>query len=92
VLVGAGAAGLVLSGVAALIVLDKKSIVEEDCDENLVCKSEAGKNAADTGQTWSTIGTIAFVVGVAGAGAGTYLLLTAEPEHKSGFVGVRATF
>lgn len=92
VLVGAGAAGLLLSGVAALVVLDRKSVVEEDCDENLVCKTEAGKNAADTGQTWSTIGTIAFVAGVAAAGTGTYLVLTAEPEQKSAFVGLRAAF
>jgi hypothetical protein len=92
VLIGAGAAGLALSGVAALVVLDRKSVVEEECDENLVCKSQAGKNAADTGQTWSTIGTVAFVVGLAGAGAGTYLILTAEPDRQSAFVGVRAAF
>lgn len=92
VVLGAGAGALALSGVAALFVLDRKATVEKDCDANLVCKSQAGKDAADSGQTWSTIGTIAFVAGAVGVGAGTYLLVSAEPAKKSAFISASATF
>lgn len=92
VVLGTGAGALALSGVAALIVLDRKATVEKDCDANLVCKSETGKRAAESGQVWSTIGTIAFVAGVAGVGAGTYLIVSAEPAHKTAFIGARAAF
>jgi hypothetical protein len=93
---GLGAAGLVTTAIAAAVVLDRKATVKEECKDDqvtgsLVCSPD-GKDAADNGKIWGTIGTVAFIVGIAGAGAGSYLLLTADGSDSHAMIHVQARF
>jgi tetratricopeptide (TPR) repeat protein len=92
---GLGAAGLATTAIAAAIVLDRKATVEEECkdapDGELVCSPD-GKDAAENGKIWGTVGTVAFIIGVAGAGAGSYLLLTADGSDSHGMLRLQARF
>ncbi len=78
---GVGLATLAASGITTLLMLRQESKVEDGCDTSTkVCDSQAGVDAASTGKIWSTVSTVLFSVGVAGVGAGTFLVLTAEPR------------
>lgn len=91
-LLGLGAAGFVTTAVAAGFVLDRKATVNDECPPNLAC-SEEGKNAANSGKVWSTVGTVAFIVGAAAGGAGTYLILTAPTsDRQAGSLALRHAF
>src|SRR5450432_1302781 len=89
---GVGVAGVVTGVVAGLIVLNKKSTVNSECD-NKVC-SQAGIDAVHSGKTFGVITTVGFVAGALGLGTATYLFLSApgaEITRSSGYlVGVRA--
>lgn len=76
---GVGAASLAVGLVAGAMVLDKKATVEQLCDER-VCTAQEGIDAARAGRTLSTISTITFLAGVAGLGAGVYLVLTDDGD------------
>lgn len=98
VLLGVGAAGLVATIVAGAEVLAKKSTVEDHCPDKRC--DQVGYDAARAGRTWSTVGTVSFVVGAAALGGGIILLTTSGgPEHTgaptavNGVVGtLRGTF
>ena len=81
VFAGIGAAGLATSLVAGAVVLSKKSTVESKCVDKRC--SDAGLDAARTGRTFSTVGTVAFCVGAAALGVGVYLILTHPAGPKS---------
>jgi hypothetical protein len=76
-LLGGGIGAIVASVPATLLVLEKKSIVEDHCRAD-GCDAE-GFDASEAGSTWSTVSTAAVVLGVLGIGAGTYMLLGAAP-------------
>ncbi|HVR21343.1 MAG TPA: hypothetical protein VMS65_16635 [Polyangiaceae bacterium] len=84
---GVGLAGLTVSLVTGMMVLDKKSTVDDECTDD-VCSSK-GDEAASSGRTLSTVSTAAFVVGAVGLGVGTYLLLSAPNGTATARVGVR---
>jgi hypothetical protein len=84
--IGVGAAGLVASGVGAAVVLSKKSTMSSHCDASAACDQE-GLDAASSGKTFSTIGTVGFVVGVVGLGVGGYLLFSSPDEKTAVGVG-----
>jgi hypothetical protein len=84
---GVGVAGLAVSAVTGVMVLGKKSTVDEECTESL-CSRE-GDEAAASGRTLSTVSTIAFAAGAVGVGVGAYLLLTAPEAPVTARVGVR---
>lgn len=90
-LLGLGAAGFVTTAVAAGFVLDRKATVNDECNPGVPC-SETGKNAAESGKVWSTVGTIAFIVGAAAGGAGTYLVLTAPTSNRRGSLALHHAF
>ena len=75
---GLGLAGLAVGAVTGVLVLDRKSTVNDECKGH-VCSKE-GKEAADSGQTLAAISTIAFAVGIAGAATGVTLILTAPDD------------
>jgi hypothetical protein len=85
---GVGLAGLTVSLVTGVMVLDKKSTVDDECT-NDTCSS-TGAEAASSGRTLSTVSTAAFIVGAAGLGVGAYLLLTAPSGTATARVGVRS--
>ena len=84
---GVGLAGLTVSLVTGMMVLDKKSTVDDECTDDLC--SSTGADAASSGRTLSAVSTAAFVVGVAGLGVGAYLLLSAPDGTATARVGVR---
>ncbi|HEX7451430.1 MAG TPA: hypothetical protein VF294_04065 [Polyangiaceae bacterium] len=89
---GVGVAGVVTGVVAGLIVLNKKSTVNSECD-NKVC-SQAGIDAVHSGKTFGVITTVGFVAGALGLGTATYLFLSAPvaeiPRSSAYLVGIRA--
>ncbi|HMJ11894.1 MAG TPA: hypothetical protein VK524_10800 [Polyangiaceae bacterium] len=78
---GAGIAALGLGAVAGLLVLDRKSTVDENCNADKRC-NQAGVDAAESGRTWGTISTIGLAAGVFGVGVGTYLVLSSSGEGE----------
>lgn len=86
VVAGVGVVGLGVGAVTGVMVLGKKSTVETECP-NQVCRSQEGLDAASSGRMLSLVSTIAFGVGVAGAGLGTALILTAKPPSKAAASG-----
>lgn len=78
---GAGLVGLGVGAVAGLIVLDRKSTVDDNCSSDKQC-NQAGFDAAESGRTWGTITTIGLAAGAFGVGLGTYLVLSSSREEK----------
>lgn len=75
VALGVGGVGLIVGTVGGILVLNKKSEMHANCDDDLACNPQ-GMDAASAGKTFSTISTVGFVAGILGAGVGAYLLLT----------------
>lgn len=81
---GIGAAALLGGIVTGVMVLGKKSIIEENCNDTK-CSSggvEQAREAAESAQVLGAISTAGFVVGVAGL-AGGAVLFSFEPGEKS---------
>ena len=78
---GVGAAGLLASGVTALMALDRASDLEDQCSDN-----RCGPMAHDRLESYDRLklmSTVAFGVGVAGAAVGALLLVSAPSEDPS---------
>jgi hypothetical protein len=75
-LLGIGAASLAVSGVTALMALDRGRTVDDECSGRDCTR--AGLRAADQGRTLVQWCTLTFVFGLLGAGSGTYLVLDAS--------------
>lgn len=88
---GVGGAGFVVSAITGIMVLNKKSTMESHCDKSFAC-DQTGLDAASSGKTLSTVSTVGFVVGLVGAGAGLYFLLSSSGDHReTTAVGVAPT-
>ncbi|MBN2194745.1 MAG: hypothetical protein JW751_18160 [Polyangiaceae bacterium] len=95
-ILGVGAAAAVAGVVTGILVLDRKRAVDENCDEDKRC-DQAGVDAARSGKTFGVVTTVALAAGAVGLGAGTYLVLSAgrDPKSGTGFrsgIGLRGTF
>lgn len=77
---GVAGAGLLTTGIGAWQVLEAKSVVDKQCTSSGEC-DPSGLDAASNGRAFSVVGTIGGAVFIAGAAAGTYLLLT--PTKKA---------
>ncbi len=71
---GLGAAGFVLLGVTGGMALQKKSVFDEKCPNNL-CTAKADQDGWHEGRTMANVSTVGAVVGVAGVVAGTVMLV-----------------
>jgi hypothetical protein len=81
VLGGAGLVGLGVGGIAGMLAIGKKGIVNDECS-GTSCTQD-GLNAANSGKRYALVSSIGFGVGIAGLGAGLVLLLTApEPPPR----------
>jgi hypothetical protein len=82
---GVGAAGIVVGAVTGLMVLGKKSTVNDPthCDQTTFACDQAGVDAASSGKSLATISTAAFVGGAAALGAGVFLIVTSKDEPSS---------
>ena len=79
VLMGVGAAGVVVGTVTGLMVLGKKGTIEDNCGiggDETACSAD-GVSEADSAKTLALVSTIGFGVGIAGLGAGATLFFTA---------------
>ncbi len=91
-LIGIGAASLAVSGVTALMALDRGRTVDEECSGR-DCTHE-GLRAAEQGRTLVRWCTLTFVFGLLGAGSGTYLVLdgSSTSSPSAGRVSLHARF
>ena len=98
VLVGAGAAGVVLGGVMGGLAVGQKGVVDEHCN-GLDC-DRVGLEAVQFGRTLGNASTVGFAAGGAFVAVGTVLLVTApksKPQNGSmlrfgGALGVGTAF
>jgi hypothetical protein len=82
--IAAGGAALAASAVTGILVIERKKVFDDHCDKNLAC-DDIGLSAGSAGRVLSIVSTIAFFTGLAGVGAGTYLVVTdAAPDPKKG--------
>jgi hypothetical protein len=80
VLGGIGLVGLAVGTVAGVMVLERKSTVDDNCDEAKRCNRE-GFDAAESGRTLGVVTTAGLVVGALGLASGAYLILS-SPKHE----------
>lgn len=81
VLGGIGVAGLAVGAVTGVMVLDKKSTVDENCDSSKRCNAE-GADAAESGKTLGTVSGVSFVIGGVALAAGTWLVLSSDGNER----------
>nr|HMR05253.1 hypothetical protein [Polyangiaceae bacterium] len=83
VLGGVGIAGVAVGSITGVMVLGKKSTVDEHC-RGVQC-DQTGLDAADSASTLGLISTVGFGIGAVGLGAATVLLLTGKtPANTAG--------
>lgn len=90
VLLGVGAAGLLASAVTAILVLDKKSTLDENCGidgDDAACNAQ-GRAAGDEAKSLALASTIAFGVGAAGIGVGATLYFAAPDAERGARAGI----
>ncbi len=80
---GVGVAGVVAGAVGGLVTMSAKNTADTNCPV-AGCNS-TGTDAESRGKTWSTVGTLGFVVGGAALAAGITLLLV-KPSPSSAVV------
>jgi hypothetical protein len=80
VLGGVGLVGLAVGAVAGVMVLEKKSTVDDNCDAARRCNQE-GFDAAESGRTLGVVTTAGLVVGALGLASGAYLILSSPKEQ-----------
>jgi hypothetical protein len=82
VLGGVGLAGVAVGAVTGVMVLGKKSTVDDECDEQKRC-TQTGLDAADAGTTLGTVSGIGFIAGGVLLGAGAVLVWTSGSSKSS---------
>jgi hypothetical protein len=79
---GAAALGLSVGAVTGLLAFGRAGTASEECPHVSDC-SQKGKDAVDSGRTFGTISSIAFVAAGAGAVVGTIGLLSKPTQGRS---------
>jgi hypothetical protein len=83
VLGGIGIVGIGVGAVTGLMVLSKKSTVDDNCDPKTKLCNQSGKDAADSGKTLGTISGASFILGAVALGAGAYLVLSSKEKEPT---------
>jgi hypothetical protein len=84
---GVGAAGLAVGAIAGILGLHDESVGNGNCSDQTRTCSQTGHDANQSARSLAAVSTAGFVVGVLGAGLGTYLWLTLPDTHAA-MVGV----
>ncbi len=79
---GIGIAGVAVGAVTGLMVLGKKSVVDNNCDADKRC-NQTGVDAASSGKTLGVVSTTGFIVGAVGIGIGTWLVLSSDDQGEA---------
>jgi hypothetical protein len=77
---GVGLVGLGVAGTTGLLALQKKGVVNDECDKqgtSYLCNDE-GMSAASSGSTFATISTVSAIVGGSALIVGGYLVLSSN--------------
>ncbi len=82
VLGGMGVAGVVVGSVTGMMLWGKNRTIDAQCDARNQC-SEEGLEAVDDAKGLLPVSNAAWVVGVVGLGASTYLFVTSGPSSDS---------
>jgi hypothetical protein len=82
VLGGIGIVGIGVGTVTGLMVLSKKSTVDDNCNAQKQC-NQTGADAADSGKTLGTISGASFIIGAVALGAGAYLVLSSKEKQPT---------
>jgi hypothetical protein len=100
---GVGGLGFVTAAITGGLVVSTNASVQKGCP-NLVCTTATGYEASRLGSTLLVVNTVAWGVGIAGAGAGAFLLLFSSKKDATkpkkahsfilgpGFVGLEGSF
>ncbi|HEY6728186.1 MAG TPA: hypothetical protein VI197_29455 [Polyangiaceae bacterium] len=88
VLMGAGAAGLVVGTVFGLEAINKNKDAKDICGDDNSCPTKKGEQLSDDAQRAALVSTIGFVAGGAALAAGAVLYLTADDGSEAGRVQV----
>lgn len=73
---GVGLAGVVVGATAGIMTLRKKSLADDECNDETRTCTQAGRDANESGRRFGVVSSVGFGVGVVGLAAGAYLLLT----------------
>lgn len=87
---GVGLVGLAAAGVTGLMILDAKSTADKHCpgsdhhciDPTTGAVDKTGSDAVSQGKTLTPINAVAWGVGIAGVGVGTFLVLTSGKKDE----------
>lgn len=82
VLLGVGAASLIVGGVSGVLAASKASTVKDHCDASSACDQE-GVDAASSGRFLAPLSTVTLIAGAVLAGAGAYFFFTSAKGHKA---------
>lgn len=82
VLLGVGAASLIVGGVSGVLAASKASTVKDHCDASSACDQE-GVDAASSGRFLAPLSTVTLIAGAVLAGAGAYFFFASAKGHKA---------
>jgi hypothetical protein len=82
VLLGVGAASLVVGGVSGILAVSKAGTVKDHCDASNQCDQE-GVDAASSGRFLSPLSTVTVIAGAVLVGAGAYFYFASQKGHKA---------
>ena len=82
VLLGVGAASLIVGGVSGVLAATKASTVNEHCDASSACDQE-GVDAATSGRFLAPLSTVTLIAGAVLAGAGAYFYFASAQGRKA---------
>jgi hypothetical protein len=82
VLLGVGAASLIVGGVSGVLAAGKASTVKDHCDASSACDQE-GVDAASSGRFLAPLSTVTLIAGAVLAGAGAYFFFASAKGHKA---------
>ncbi len=100
---GVGGLGVITAGITGGLVISANNRMTTSCPQT-VCKTAEGYEASRLGKTLLVVNTVAWGVGIAGAGVGAILLLAGNKKDKAkaqsahslilgpGFVGIEGSF
>jgi hypothetical protein len=84
VLLGIGAAGLVVWGATGIVYLGDRSTIDRECDARKLCSQE-GLDAVNRGKTIGLVNTVSLFAGLAVAATGLTVVLTAPSDTTVAF-------
>jgi hypothetical protein len=82
VLLGVGAASLIVGGVSGVLAAGKASTVKDHCDASSACDQE-GVDAASSGRFLAPLSTVTLIAGAVLAGAGAYFFFASAKGHEA---------